>query len=419
MRIVADLHLHSKYARATSKDMDLDHLAGAAGPKGLNLLGTGDFTHPAWFKELKERLQPGGPGLFTYKGCSFMLTVEISSVYSVDHKVKKVHNIVCAPSFEIAAQINDRLAKRGNLAADGRPTFGMSAPELVEQVMGISKDCFVIPAHAWTPWFSIFGANSGFDSVEECFGDQAKHIHALETGLSSDPPMNWRISALDKYALVSNSDSHSYYADKLGRECNVFDCKLDYFDIIDAIKKKDKSRFLYTVEFFPEEGKYHWDGHRNCNVSLSPEEAAKHNNICPVCRKPLTIGVAHRVAQLADRPLGFVPPTAIPFKHVIPLAEIIANLRRTGVHTKAVQTEWQKLIDAFGSELAVLIDMPREKLETAADPRLVKAIMNARAEKVHLKPGYDGVYGQIEIEPDSQPEQIGPRRKQQMMSDFL
>jgi uncharacterized protein (TIGR00375 family) len=339
MKFIADFHLHSKYSRATSRNMDLESLIKWAKIKGILVLGTGDFTHPAWFKNLKENLVSAEPGLYKskqretsdkqQKEIKFILTTEVSCIYSKGGKVRKVHIIIFAPSFEVIEKINQKLNFYGNLAADGRPTFGLDAKELLKIVLNISGDCLIVPAHLWTPWFSLFGSRSGFDSIEECFEEYSKYIFAGETGLSSDPAMNWRLSALDKITLISNSDSHS--PQKIGREANVFEGEeLSYQAIINAIKKNNnlKSRtcnLIYTVEFYPQEGKYHYDGHRLCEISLSPQETKKYNGICPVCGKPLTIGVLNRVEKLADRPEGFKPENAIPFKSLIPLEEIIAD----------------------------------------------------------------------------------------------
>ncbi len=398
MRLIADFHIHSKYSRATSASMNVEELARAAKIKGVNLLGTGDFTHPLWLKELKEKLQSKGGGLFEYDETTFMLTAEVSNIFEKNGKTRKIHNILFAPSFEVAEQINDALKSKGDLSADGRPTLNMSAGELVEVVLGVSRGCMVVPAHAWTPWFSIFGANFGFDSVEECFEEQAKNIHALETGLSSDPAMNWRLSALDRYALISNSDSHS--PQKIGREANVFEFepeRLSYESITTAIKDKDKKHFLMSLEFFPEEGKYHYDGHRAHGLSLSPDESRKYNDICPVCRRRLTIGVLHRVEELADRPQGFVPDGAVPFKHLVPLAEIIADALGRNENTEAVKGEYGRVVNYFGNEFAVLMDATREELLKATSERVAEGVLRVREGKIKVTPGYDGVYGKIDI----------------------
>jgi uncharacterized protein (TIGR00375 family) len=401
MKVVADLHIHSRYSRATSPQMGVDALGASARRKGVDLLGTGDFTHPAYFAELKRHLKPlrgdEGTGLFECGGTAFMLTSEVSCIWS-SNGVKRVHLCLCAPSLEIVSQINGLLAKIGNLSADGRPVFGASAAQVTELVMGVSRDCFVYPAHAWTPWFGALGSESGFDSIEACFGDQARHVHALETGLSSDPPMNWRVSALDKYALLSNSDAHS--PEKVGREANVFEVEekdLSYRSLLDAVKKKDGKRFRMTVEFFPEEGKYHWDGHRAHGVSMAPRNAIARRNLCPVCGKPLTIGVLHRVECLADRPEGFRPQGAIPFAHMVPLKEIIADALGVGPATKGVQAEYDKLVSAFGSEFAVLLCAEPGEISRASPGRVWEGIMRARQGKVLLTPGYDGVYGKVEL----------------------
>lgn len=407
--------------------MDIQNLSIAAKMKGINLLGTGDFTHPDYFKELKESLKPfreGATGLYEYDGTLFMLTSEVSCIYS-KNGVKRIHLCISAPSLETAEQINDLLAKKGNLSADGRPVFGASAPEITELVMGVSRECLVYPAHAWTPWFSVFGSESGFDSMEECFEDQLNHISALETGLSSDPKMNWRISALDRYALLSNSDAHS--PQKIGREANVFELpesEISYQSIIKAIRAKDRSRFKSTVEFFPEEGKYHWDGHRACNVSMPPREAIRQKNLCPVCRRPLTLGVLHRVEQLADRQEGFRPPDAIPYINLVPLQEIIADALKQGEFTKAVQAEYDKLIARFGSEFDILTSASRDDLYSITSERIAEGILRVREGKVHVQPGYDGVYGKVSIfseanDEDSRRREAAMASGQRGLSDFL
>lgn len=397
MKIFADLHLHSHYSRATSKNMNIENIDKYAKIKGLNLMGTGDFTHPVWLKELKKKLKEVESGIYQYKSKDifYMLSTEISLIYSQDNRVRKIHHVVLAPNFEVVGQINSVLGKRGNLSADGRPIIGsFPSPDFAEVMMKISKDIMIIPAHAWTPWFSIFGSKSGFDSVEECFQDQSKHIYALETGMSSDPAMNWRISALDKYSLVSFSDSHSYYTWRLGREACVFELsKLNYKNIVEAIKEKDSKKFLYTIETNPAYGKYHWDGHRACNIFMSPKDSKKYKDYCPVCKKKITIGVEHRVEELADRKEGYKPKGAIPFKILLPLGELIATVFNTEVFTKKVFVESEKLIKEFGSELNVLLEAEKNKLKLLTNPRIVDAIMKNREGKIKVQPGYDGVYG--------------------------
>jgi len=396
MRIIADFHLHSLYSRATSKNMDLEGMSRGAKLKGLNLLGTGDFTHPKYFSEIKSELKEvSNSGIFSYNNVCFILTCEVGTSFIVDNKLRRVHHIIHAPSIDIVEQINDALSKYGNLSIDGRAMLRVSAAELVEVLMNVSKDIMITSAHAWTPFFSVFGSKSGFNSVEECYEDQTKNIFSLETGLSSNPEMNWRISSLDKFTLVSNSDSHSPNPWRLGREANVFELKeLTYKEIYDAIKNKDKKRFLFTLETSPEYGKYHFDGHRNCDISLTPEQSEKTNNICPRCGRRLTIGVLHRVEELADRPEGFVPGDAIPFKTLLPLYEIISFATGSGeLYSKKVLIEHDKLIGKFGNELNVLLDVEKEELLKVTDEKIADAIIKVREGKIKYIAGYDGVYG--------------------------
>lgn len=422
MLYYADLHIHSKYSRACSQNMDLEHIAQGAREKGLGIIGTGDFTHPLWLKELKEKLvEREDAGLFKLKrgdsGILFMLTTEVSTICLMPRGVKKVHHVVHAPSFEVVAQLNNVYARLGDLRADGRPTFGNCSPaEFVEKTMAVSRDVVIVPAHYLTPWFGCLGSFSGYESVQECYEEQVKHIIAVETGLSSDPGMGWRISALDKFAFMSNSDSHSPSPQRLGRECNLFDLKQPSFsELFDAVRKKDGKRFLMTLEFFPQEGKYFGDGHRNCGVTLPPEEAIKLKNKCPVCRRPLTVGVMHRVLDLADRPAGFVPPHAIPFKHIIPLTEIISDALGVGIYSKAVQAEYNKVVDKGGNELSVLLNLSVGELKKIASERTAEGIMRVREEDVLIKPGYDGVYGEISVYPKEndtkKEERIGKTQK--------
>jgi len=380
LRIIADLHIHSPYSRATSQKMRVEEIARFAGIKGLNLVGTGDFTHPKWLEELKEALIPeSDTGLYKVAktpktSVYFMITTEVCTVFNFGNEAKKIHHVILTPSIETAIQINERLSRHGDLALDGRPTLNMTAPQLVEEVMEISKENMIFPAHVWTPWFSIFGAFSGFDSVEECYQDMTKHIYALETGLSSDPPMNWRLSKLDKFTLVSNSDSHSFWPWRIGREANVFEFeKLTYREVVDAIRCKDNGRFKFTIETDPAYGKYHWTGHRNCHVSLPPQEAIKLGNICPVCRRKLTKGVEQRVEELADRSADFKPENAIGFMHLLPLSEIIATVLKTdSPSTQAVWKIYNVLIENFGDEYTVLIDASIDALNRAVDKKLQK-----------------------------------------------
>jgi uncharacterized protein (TIGR00375 family) len=404
MKFIADFHIHSKYSRATSPQMDLEHLDKEAKIKGIKVLTTSDFTHPEWFQNLKEKLEPAEPGLFRIKNqeskvknneTRFILTTEISCIYSKKNKVRKIHVLIFAPDFQTVEKINTQLGWIGNLKADGRPILGLDAKELAKIVLNISEDCLIVPAHLMTPWFSLFGSKSGFDSLEECFEEYSKYIYAGETGLSASPEMLWRMPDGRRITLISNSDAHSL--PKIGREANVFDTELSYSAITEVIKSKDPQKFLYTIEFFPQEGKYHYDGHRNCEISCSPEETKKYNGICPVCGKPLTIGVLSRVEELADRPEGFKPENAIPFKSLIPLEEIIAEVLGVGVGTKGVEKEYKDLIEKFGSELGILLDTPISDLKSATLLEISEAVSRVREGKVNIEPGYDGAYGKIRI----------------------
>jgi uncharacterized protein (TIGR00375 family) len=413
MEFIVDFHIHSKFSRATSKDMNFDHLARWAKIKGIKVLGTGDFTHPEWFFLIKERLISAGNGLYQLKEAReinneyfsnipftrdevfFILSSEISFIYSKKDRVRKIHLIILAPDIESVSRLNKRLSGIGNLSADGRPIIGMDAKDFLKMVLGECPECMVIPAHVWTPWFSLFGANSGFDSVEECFEELSSHIHALETGLSSDPAMNWRLSSLDKYTLVSNSDAHS--PSKIGRESNVFNTDLSYDAIIRAIKEGNPDKFLYTIEFFPEEGKYHFDGHRNCGVIFSPRETIENNYLCPKCGQRLTVGVMHRVELLSDREEGEKPSGKTPFKNLIPLNEIIGEALGKNSESKIVWDNYFKLINVFGNEHYILTEASLEEIERVSGPRISLGIRKMREGEVSIIPGYDGVYGKISI----------------------
>ncbi|MEW6606126.1 MAG: endonuclease Q family protein [bacterium] len=404
MKFIADFHIHSKYSRATSPQMEIPTLSKYARRKGIALMGTGDWTHPVWLYELKKVLEPVSYGLFKYEDTFFMLTAEVSNLFNRKGKGKKVHNIIFAPSFESVEKINSHLEKYGDLSADGRPMLSLDAKNLVKIILDIDPDCFVVPAHAWTPWFSVFGSNSGFDSVEECFEEETRNIYALETGLSSDPPMNWRLSELDQYTLISNSDSHS--PAKIGREANAFDCEINYKEIIDVLKRKDRNKFLFTIEFFPEEGKYHYDGHRLCNLRFTPAQTKAHNGICPSCGKKITVGVVNRVEKLADRPEGFVPENHIPCKHLIPLEEIISKVTKKGVGTAAVENEYLKLTQSRHTEFDILLYLSKEELSQFVSKEILRGILNVREKKVNILPGYDGVYGEIDIPLEEEKEEI-------------
>jgi uncharacterized protein (TIGR00375 family) len=390
--------------------MSLENIWKWAQLKGITVVGTGDFTHPKWFQELKVKLDINDNNLLQLKnkfhqkdipvscktGVYFMLTAEISCIYSKRGGIRKIHNLIFVPDFATAAKLNSILSRIGNLSADGRPILGLDAKELLKIILDISDKVMLVPAHAWTPHFSVFGACSGFDSLSECFEELTPHIYSIETGLSSDPLMNWRLSSLDRITLISNSDAHS--PAKLGREANMFDFKegqISYEAIINAIKTK--KGFIGTIEFFPEEGKYHYDGHRICGVSLSPRETIKYNYLCPVCGKKVTVGVMHRVEKLADRENGFRPEGAPRYFSIIPLVEIIAETIKVGVTSKAVAAEYFKLLRSLGNEFTILMDSPISDIESAGSTILSEAISRVRAGKVNIAPGFDGEYGKIKI----------------------
>lgn len=404
MRYIADFHIHSPYSRAVSREMTLENLDAWARKKGITILGTGDFTHPVWFSEIKKKLEEREPGLFAIKtnkspdATRFILTAEISSIYTKNNKGRRVHNLIFASNLKAVKEINTQLGWIGNIKSDGRPILGLDPKELLKIVLEVDPKCFLIPCHAWTPWFSIFGSMSGFNSVEECFEEMSDKIFALETGLSSDPAMNWRLSQLDKYTLISNSDAHSL--GNLGREACVFEIKpekLSFDEIKRIIKEKDKEKFLYTVEFFPEEGKYHYDGHRLCQVRSSPKETKKYSGFCPVCGKPLTIGVMSRVEELADREENFKPRNSIPFKSLVSLREIIAEAVGKGKATKLTGEEYEKLASKGGSEFKVLLDLSEAELVKITLPKIAEGIMKVRRKELFVLPGYDGEYGKVKI----------------------
>jgi uncharacterized protein (TIGR00375 family) len=412
VRFIADLHVHSKFSRATAKDLDLEHLHISAQLKGISVVATGDFTHPGWIAEIREKLIPAEPGLFKLKdeiardcdrqvppSCGgdvrFILETEISNIYKKNGKTRKNHNLIFAPDIETAQRLNAKLDALGNIKSDGRPILGLDAKNLLSIMLDCSPDCFLIPAHIWTPWFSLFGSKSGFDSIHECFEDLSSEIFALETGLSSDAPMNWRVSELDAYTLVSNSDSHS--PANLGRNANLFDTDLSFSGIRSALKSKDPARCLGTLDMYPEEGKYHLDGHRKCNLWQRPSESLKTNGVCPVCKTPLTLGVLHRVEALADRPEGFLPENGLPCYHLIPLAEILSEIFNTGTKSKTVNAHYQTALELLGPELGILQTLPIADINQASIPFLSEAIRRMRAGEIHIFPGYDGEYGKIRV----------------------
>ena len=423
MKVIADLQIHSRFSRATSNALNLPNLEKYAKLKGLNLLGTGDFTHPKWLAELKNELKEDGSGIMTSKsGFHFVLQGEISNIFTQDGKARRVHTLLLARNFDVVEQINSALLKKGRLDYDGRPIFGFSCIELVEMMKEIDDNIEIIPAHAWTPWYGIFGSMSGFDSVEDCFKDQSKHIYAIETGLSSDPAMNWRLSKLDKYTLVSSSDAHSFWPWRLGRECNIFDIEWSYDDLLGAIR--NKKNFLETIEMWPHEGKYHYSGHRMCNVCLSPSESLKLNDFCPKCKRKLTVGVAERVEILADRPEGFLPKNAVPFKNLIPLSEVIAGTIGAEVSSKKVWEEYYKLINEFGNEFYVVLEAEKSKLKKITSDKIAKNIIKNRNQKIPFKPGYDGVYGvpmfdEDKIKNEEQNKNIKSGVNQKGLDEFL
>ena len=405
--MIGDLHIHSRFSMATSREGTPENLDFWARKKGISLIGTGDFTHPVWREELKERLVTEGNGLyrlrdeyvkeesrkFPGKGTHFVVSGEISSIYKKNGKTRKVHNVILLPSLEAADTMAQRLEKIGNIHSDGRPILGLDSHDLLEMMLDVCPDGILIPAHIWTPHFSVLGAKSGFDSVEECFEELTPYVHALETGLSSDPAMNWRISKLDRYQLVSNSDAHS--PSKLGREANLLDIDCSYEGLYQAIQTG--KGLEGTVEFFPEEGKYHFDGHRKCGVSLSPVEAERLGGICPVCGKKLTMGVDHRVEQLADREEGFVKKDGKKYESLVPLPEVVAACMGYSTASKKVQGCFEQMMQTLGTEFDILRNVPAEDIKSCAGERIAEGIENVRTGNVKRIPGYDGEYGKIQL----------------------
>jgi len=412
MPFIADLHIHSYYSRATSKLLNLEHLHKWAQLKGIQVVATGDFTHPQWLQELRDKLEPAEEGLFKLKNefakqiqrdvpksCEgavrFILSGEISNIYKKGDKVRKVHNVVLAHSIEVAQKIQDKLEKIGNIRSDGRPILGLDVRDLLEIVLEADEQACLIPAHIWTPWFSALGSKSGFDSIEECYGDLHKHIFAVETGLSSDPPMNWRVSSLDKYTLVSNSDAHS--PQKLGRESNFFKCDMSYPEMLRAMKSGDPNLFGGTLEFYPEEGKYHLDGHRKCNTRMTPEETIANNGLCPVCGRKVTLGVSYRVAMLADRKPGKTHERALPFKSLIPLPEIVGEVKGVGENTQTVRKLVDLLLSKLGPELTILQNTNLNDIQKVGGSLLAEGIRRMRTGELNIAAGYDGEFGTVKI----------------------
>jgi uncharacterized protein (TIGR00375 family) len=412
MRFIADLHVHSKYSRATAKNLDLENLYLWAQYKGIQVVGTGDFVHPKWFKELEEKLEPAENGLFKLKdkfamaldaripkSCRgevrFMLSVEISSIYKRHDKVRKVHNLIFSPSLKAAKKIQAKLGAIGNISSDGRPILGLDSYDLLSITLEADAKNLFVPAHIWTPWFSALGSMGGFDSMQDAFGGLTKHIFAVETGLSSDPPMNWRLKGLDDFILISNSDAHS--PSKLGREANIFDTDFSYDGIYKALSDKDDKGLVSTLEFFPEEGKYHFDGHRSCQVRWPPKETIKHKGICSVCGKPVTVGVMNRVEALADRSEGVKSKRWRPYQNIVPLPELIAEAKNMGTASNAVQESYMNILSKLGNEFYILRDCPIADIQRVAGDVLAEGINRMRQGKVDIAAGYDGEFGTIKI----------------------
>jgi DNA helicase-2/ATP-dependent DNA helicase PcrA len=412
MKFIADFHIHSKYSRATAKNLDIENIYISAQLKGIDVIGTGDFTHPGWFNEIETKLIPAEEGLFKLKediaaplkeyvpaacrrGVRFILTSEISNIYKKNGKTRKNHNLVFIPDLSIAAEFNKALEKIGNIHSDGRPILGLDAKDLLDLVLEKSAKNFLVPAHIWTPWFSLLGSKSGFDTIEECFEDLTPYIFAVETGLSSDPPMNGRITFLDGLTLISNSDAHS--PGKLGREANLFNTERSFKKIRQAMEVGDPEAFLGTLEFYPEEGKYHLDGHRKCNVRSWPRETLAREGICPVCHKPMTLGVLYRVEELADRAEGNLPEKRKLFQSIIPLREILSEILGVGPNTKKVSYHYERLLNRLGPELDILNTLALDQIETVDLPHLGQAIQRVRQKKVTVNPGYDGEFGNVTL----------------------
>jgi len=421
MKFIADFHIHSHYSIATSKSLVPEKIAEWAVKKGIRVVGTGDFTHPGWYEELKDKLEPAEPGLFRLKECCsiedgahnigstrFILTSEISSIYKKGEKVRKVHNLIFAPDFSTVLKIQHELSKIGNITSDGRPILGLDSKDLLEIALSCSESCFFVPAHIWTPWFSVLGSGSGFSNISECYGDLSHYIRAVETGLSSDPAMNMLCSFLDRYTLISNSDAHS--PQRLGREANLFDTELSYDAMTHAMKSGDPSRFLGTVEFFPQEGKYHYDGHRKCGVRLSPERTLKSGGICPVCGKKVTVGVMNRVFQLADRKDETERTMGAPFYSLIPLPEILSEIVGTGPSSKRVRRLYEETVQTAGSEFDLLINLPLSDIEPLFPDLLTEAIRRMRAREVYIEEGFDGEYGRVRVFEDGEVKRLGGQK---------
>jgi uncharacterized protein (TIGR00375 family) len=399
MRIIADLHVHSRFAMACSKNITIRAMEQAAVEKGIQVLGTGDFTHNQWLAEIKATLEDDGNGLYAVSGSEtgvrFVPSVEISTVYEKNGKARKIHTCFLASSIDAVESINDSISNSGKLDSDGRPTLTVSAAELLDRVFSADRNAFVFPAHIWTPYFGVFGSISGFDALEEAYEGNTKHIYALETGLSSDTLMNWRLSGLDKYSLISNSDMHS--VQKMGREATIFEFKkeeVSYRSVTESIKNKD-GRFVGTIEFYPEEGKYHYDGHGRCSFSVNPETS--NVTRCPKCGKPLVVGVLHRINSLADRPPGYIDLDHKNYSYIVPLMEVIAFATKRSAYSPITKGIYSDMITRLGSEFHILIDAGIENIAKASSREIADCIRSVREGRVSIKPGYDGVFGKVDL----------------------
>jgi len=427
LRVIADLHIHSRFSQATSMSMNIQEISTCAQLKGLGLVGTGDFTHPDWNAELKRELEEvEDSGIFRPKNfrsrVRFVISGEVCTVFVSDNKSRRIHHVVLAPDFEVADQINDRLRNFGDIKADGRPILSMRASELVEEATSISGEVFIFPAHVWTPWFSLFGAIGGFDSLEECYEDQSDRIHAVETGLSSDPPMNWRLSSLDRFAIISNSDSHSAWPWRIGREATVANLpEVSYSELVSAISSRRSTAIELTIETDPAYGKYHWSGHRKCGISMSAEDARRTHNMCPKCGRKLTKGVDLRVDELADRPAGFVPDEGCTsFVHLLPLHEVIAAaMGKDQPSASSVWERYNRLLERFGTEFNAMLDAEEKDLADASDPEIANTIVKLRRNSLAVTPGYDGVYGKIDLGAGKSDAPHTVTRKELRLEDYL
>jgi uncharacterized protein (TIGR00375 family) len=419
MQYIADLHIHSRFSRATSKNLTLANLEKYAKIKGVTLLGTGDFMHPEWQKELKQELTDDGTGIYrTKSGFPFVLSVEISLMYRQDNNGRRVHLVILAPSMEVVDKITAYFTSFARVDYDGRPIFGKSAIEITKALKNISEYIEIIPAHIWTPWFGMLGSKSGFNSVKEAFGDQTKHIYSFETGISSDPAMNWRISELDSYTILSFSDLHSYWPWRMGREATLFDLpNLTYKNLIKAIRTREG--YVGTIEVDPAYGRYHFDGHAKCGVIFSPEESREHNGICPVCGKPLTLGVEYRVEELADRPEGYIPPNPAKHYKLLPFSDLISGVNGGAVATKKNTATYDKFIEVFGSEFNILLNATQEEL-AKVDPELAEYIIKNRKGDIKVRPGYDGEYGKAIFHEEDKKEEVKPefKKPQKSLTDY-